>query len=197
MTKIYRKLLPLVTFTDIADCVPLATLLIESGTPQIEIAFRSPLAAEAIATVSKIPGIQVGAGTVLSNHQAEEAIAAGASFLVSPGFSDEVAKTAIKYKIDYFPGVVTPTEITHAIEYGFNVQKFFPAESYGGINTLNSLHAPFKGIKFIPTGGINLNNYKNYLSLSFVEAVGGSFITPEEYIKAKNWEALKAYIESI
>ena len=194
---IYRRLLPLVTFHDLDDCKPLASVLINAGTPQIEIAFRSEYAAEAIRIISKIDGIQVGAGTVLTNHQAEEAIAAGASFLISPGFSEDVARTAIRKNVEYYPGVVTPSEVMKASEYGYQTLKFFPAESYGGLKTIKSLHGPFPNISFIPTGGISVENYKSYLEQEYVAAVGGSFITPSEYINSKNWAGLESYIKSL
>lgn len=195
--KIYRRLLPLVTFQNLEDCKPLASVLIHAGIPQLEIAFRSEYAADAIRIISEIDGIQVGAGTVLTNHQAEEAIAAGASFLISPGFSEDMAKTAIRKNVEYFPGVVTPGEVMKASEYGFQTLKFFPAESYGGLKTIQSLHGPFPNITFIPTGGINLDNYKSYLKQSYIAAVGGSFIIPEEFLNSRNWTGLESYIRSL
>ncbi len=194
---IYRRLLPLVTFHNLDDCEPLASVLINAGTPQIEIAFRSEYAADAIRIISKMDGIKVGAGTVLTNHQAEEAISAGASFLISPGFSEDVAKTAIRKNVEYFPGVVTPSEVMRASDYGYQTLKFFPSESYGGLKTIKSLHGPFPNITFIPTGGINKENYKPYLEESYIAAVGGSFITPSEFIDSKNWEGLESYIRSL
>ena len=120
--------------------------------------------------------MNIGAGTVINEEQAKSAVEAGAKFIVSPGFSDEVARYCIANGVPYYPGCVTPTEIMRALSYGLNIVKFFPAGVYGGLKAMKALAAPFPQIKFIPTGGVDLANLKEYLDFDKVYAVGGSFM---------------------
>lgn len=192
-----RRLLPLVTIQKPEQIQPIAQCLISANLPIVEIAYRSKLASEAIREMAQIEGLIVGAGTVTTREQAVEAIACGARFIVTPGWSVEVVKTAQEYNIPIYPGVVTPSEVIEAKAWGIHTMKFFPAGNYGGIATLKALHGPFADCAFLPTGGIDVTNYQDYLKLDYVVAVGGSFITPAKFINEEDWEGLRAYIAAL
>ena len=134
--------------------------------------------------------MRIGAGTVINPKQCEEALAAGAEFIVSPGLSVAVANICNERNIPYYPGCVTPTEITAAVNMGLKVVKFFPANIYGGLNAMKNLSAPFVGVKFMPTGGVNAANVKEYIDAPFIHAVGGSWVCPKADIAAGNWEKI-------
>lgn len=179
-----NRIIPVVVCRNEDDIIPLLANLLEGGIKVAEITFRTACAENAIKmAVAAFPGMIIGAGTVLSGEQCIKAIAAGARFIVSPGFSKDVADICKGRNVPYLPGAVTPTEITAVIAEGFNIIKFFPASVFGGISAINALSAAFGGVKFIPTGGVNPENVGDYLSSPFVEAVGGSWMinsTPEE-----------------
>lgn len=171
------KVIPVVVINDINDTIETLSRLREGGINCAEITFRTACARDAIALgVKTFPDMNIGAGTVINLAQAQSAIQAGAKFLVSPGFSDEVAAYCVENNIVYYPGCVTPTEIMRAIFYGFEVVKFFPAGVYGGLKALKALSAPFPQVKFIPTGGVDLSNLKEFLDFDKTYAVGGSFM---------------------
>ena len=168
---------PVVVLDRAEDAVPTARALLEGGVNVMEITFRTAAAEESIRRVAEsCPEMLVGAGTVLSPEQCARAIDAGAKFIVSPGFSDEVAAICRWENVTYYPGCVTPTEIMHAIDEGFEIVKFFPAGIYGGLAAIKTLAAPFPQVKFIPTGGVSLSNLAEFLSCDRVFAVGGSFM---------------------
>lgn len=192
-----RRLLPLVTITREQDILPIAKALMEGNLPIVEVAYRSSLASKAIEEMSKLPGMIAGAGTVTTRKQAEEAVACGAQFLVTPGLCEEVVRYAQEQDILVCPGVVSPSEVMKARSWGVFNLKFFPAGNYGGTGTLKALHGPFADCTFVPTGGIDQHNYMDYLKLEYVCAVGGSFITPSSYIKAGDWKGLSGYIRSL
>ena len=149
-----------------------------------EITFRTACAAEAIKyAVENYPDMEVGAGTVINKIQCVEAIEAGATFIVSPGFSPDVAKICKEKNIPYYPGCVTPTEIMAALELGITTVKFFPANIYGGLKALKALSAPFPQVKFIPTGGVDRSNIDEFLAFEKVVAIGGSFFVKESLDK--------------
>ena len=171
------KIIPVVVIKDVNDTVPTLKALKDGGINCAEITFRTACAAEAIALgVKEFPDMNIGAGTVINLDQAKKAIGAGAKFLVSPGLSASVAEFAKEKGIPYYPGCVTPTEIMQALELGINVIKFFPANVYGGLKAMKALAAPFPQIKFIPTGGVDLENLSEFLSFDKIYAVGGSFM---------------------
>lgn len=171
------KIIPVVVIKEVKDTIPTLKSLKNGGINCAEITFRTECAAEAIAlAVKEFPEMNVGAGTVINLDQAKKAVNAGAKFLVSPGLSVSVAKFASEQGIPYYPGCVTPTEIMQALELGINVIKFFPANVYGGLKALKALSAPFPQIKFIPTGGVDLDNLAEFLSFDKIYAVGGSFM---------------------
>ncbi len=167
------------------DCaVPMAAALREGGIPCAEVTFRTAGAAEAIAAIRAAePEVLVGAGTVLSVLQAKEAIDAGAQFLVSPGFCPEVVEYASRCGVPMLPGVATPSEVELAMSYGLDTVKFFPAEAAGGAAYLKALNGPYKQMKFLPTGGVNADNLKDYLALPNVIACGGSWMLPSALLK--------------
>lgn len=188
------KIVPVVVLNSIEETLPKMQALVNGGLPCAEITFRTPCAAEAIAlTVKRFPDMLVGAGTVINAEQCERAIAAGAKFIVSPGFSPEVADVCEKYKMLYLPGIVTPTEAMAAIAKGLNILKFFPASNYGGLKTIKAICAAFPYLQIMPTGGINAENIKEYLAYDKIIACGGSWMmsgTPEE-IEEKTRQAVR------
>ena len=171
------RLIPVVVLNDISEVTPKMSALCEGGLPIAEITFRTACAKDAIAKASKeFPEMLIGAGTVINGAQCKDAVAAGAKFIVSPGFSDEVLDECLKLGVPYFPGCVTPTEIMHAIARGLKVLKFFPAQVYGGLKAINALGAAFPQIRFIPTGGADNTNLAEFLANPKIYAVGGSFM---------------------
>lgn len=172
-----KSVIPVVVINDLNDTIKTLSALREGGINCAEITFRTACAEQAIKIgASEFPDMYIGAGTVINREQAERAVSAGAKFIVSPGFSDEVAEFCIANDVPYYPGCVTPTEIMRALSYGLTVVKFFPAGVYGGLKAMKALAAPFPQIKFIPTGGVDLTNLKEYLDFDKVYAVGGSFM---------------------
>jgi 2-dehydro-3-deoxyphosphogluconate aldolase/(4S)-4-hydroxy-2-oxoglutarate aldolase len=190
MTDLLEKLgflgvVPVIAIERSEDAVELGRALLAGGLPCAEITFRTAAAEEAIRRISSsLPEIIVGAGTVLSVDQADRAVSAGAQFIVSPGFNQKVVDWCLKNEIPVTPGVLTPTEIDMALDRELKILKFFPAEAMGGIATLKAIAAPYGGVKFIPTGGINPKNLADYLSLPAVHACGGSWLVASKLISA-------------
>ena len=185
---------PVVVLNKVEDTIPVVKALHDGDVPVAEICFRTPCAAECIKlAVKEFPNDLIGAGTVINATQCEEAIACGAKFIVSPGLSKSVAEVCKKHGVPYLPGVVTPTEIMEAIELGLSTLKFFPAGVFGGLKTINALGAAFPQVKFMPTGGVDNSNLKEFISCNKIIACGGSWMckgTVEE-ITAKCLEARK------
>lgn len=176
---------PVVKIERADEAVPLGKALIAGGLPCAEITFRTGAAEEAIRRIaSELPEVVIGAGTVLSVEQAEKAVAAGARYIVSPGFDPKVVDWCLTHDVAVTPGVATPTEINMALDKGLKILKFFPAEALGGLKTLKALAAPYGDVKFIPTGGINSKNLADYLSLPAVHACGGSWLVTSKLISA-------------
>lgn len=172
-----NRVVPVVVIRELSDALPTLAALRDGGIPVAEITFRTACAADAIREGTKaFPDMTIGAGTVINAEQAKTAIAAGARFIVSPGLSDEVAAVCREAEIPYLPGCVTPTEIMHALSLGLTILKFFPANVYGGLSALKALSAPFPQVKFLPTGGVSLDNIREYLAFDKVAAIGGSFM---------------------
>ena len=177
------------------DAVPLTAALLAGGLNAIEVTFRTAGAADAIARIRQaLPEAIVGAGTLLTADQVKQAIDAGAQFGVSPGMSEAVSKAAHENKFPLFPGVITPTEIMRALELGWKHLKFFPAETFGGVNALKALIGPFghTGVKFIPTGGITATTLPNYLAIPQVAAIGGSWMAERKLVTDKAWDKITA-----
>ncbi len=184
---------PVVVLDRAEDAVPTAKALLAGGVGVMEITFRTAAAPDAIATVAEsCPDMLVGAGTVLDLEQCKLAIEKGAKFIVSPGFDDEVVAYCVENDIAVVPGCVTPTEIMAALKRGLKVVKFFPANVYGGLSAMKNLAAPFGGVKFLPTGGVNTDNIKEYFDAPFIHAVGGSWICPKSDISAGNFDKITA-----
>lgn len=179
-----KQVIPVVVINDEKETIEILSKLREGGINCAEITFRTACAKEAIAIGTKaFEDMNIGAGTVINAEQAKSAVQTGAKFIVSPGFSDEVARYCTDEKIPYYPGCVTPTEIMRALSYGLNVVKFFPAGVYGGLKAMKALSAPFPQVRFIPTGGVDLSNLKEYLDFDKVYAVGGSFMMKGDIVK--------------
>ena len=180
------KLIPVVVIKSLDETKKILSSLKKENINCAEITFRTECAADAIKLGLKLfPDMNIGAGTVINLKQCEDAINAGAKFIVSPGLSKEVALLCKEKNIAYYPGCVTPTEIMAALELGITVVKFFPANIYGGLAGIKALSGPFPQVKFIPTGGINRDNLEEYLNSDKVFAVGGSFMVKEAVEK---WE---------
>lgn len=186
------KIVPVVVLNDAENAKPLAKALCEGGLPCAEVTFRTGAAEESIRIMHEAyPEMMVGAGTVLTTEQVERAVSAGASFIVSPGFDPEIVDYCIEKSIPVFPGCITPSDIAQAVKRGLKVVKFFPAEQFGGVDTIKALAAPYVGLKFMPTGGINAGNIKDYLECKSVIACGGSWMVKGNIIEAKEFERIK------
>jgi Entner-Doudoroff aldolase len=183
-------LMPVIVVEREDDAVPLAEALIEGGLPLAEVTFRTAAAAKVIAAMAKVPGLLLGAGTVLKPEQVDQAMDLGATFALAPGFNAKTANHALKRGFPFVPGVQTPTEIGNALDAGFAVQKFFPAEPAGGANYIKAVSAPLKGVRFVPTGSIDLAKLSSYLQVSSVLAVGGSWMVAPKLIQDRNWKEI-------
>ncbi len=185
-------IIPVVSIPNLDHALPLAEALLEGGLPCAEITFRTAAAAEAMLLIcSRFPEIFLGAGTVLTTEQAETAISAGAEFIVSPGTNLSVVDYCLSNGVTIFPGVCTPTEIEMALSKGVEVLKFFPAEPMGGVKFLQAICAPYKNVRFIPTGGIDTKNIGQYLALPQVVACGGSWMVKPELFEAGDFTKVK------
>lgn len=184
-------IVPVIKFDRVEDALPLAKALCDGGLPVAEITFRTECAAEAMKLVStELPEMLVGAGTILTIEQVDEAVAAGAKFIVSPGLNPKVVKYCVEKGIPVTPGCANPSDVEQAIELGLDVVKFFPAEAAGGINMIKSMAAPYTKMKFMPTGGINASNINNYLSFNKIIACGGSWMVNDALIAAGEWDKI-------
>ena len=187
-----KKIVPVVKLDRVEDAKPLCEALCAGGLPVAEITFRTDAAEESIRiAVKEFPEMLVGAGTVVNVEQAKRALDAGAKFLVSPGFSSKVTEFAIDNNVLVFPGTCTPTEVMAAMEYGLKVVKFFPAEQYGGLDTIKALAAPFPSMKFMPTGGVNASNIQDFLAFDKIIACGGSWMVKDSFVKEGNFEEIR------
>lgn len=183
---------PVVVINDAKDAKALADVLCEEGLPCAEVTFRTDAAKEAIRIMAKEhPEMLVGAGTVLTIEQVEQAVGAGAKFIVSPGFDPEIVDYCIERNIAVFPGCVTPSEAAQALKRGLAVVKFFPAEQFGGVNTVKALAAPYTKLKFMPTGGVNKENLESYLSCDKVIACGGSWMVKSKLIEDGEFDKIR------
>ena len=184
-------IVPVVVLDKLEDAIPTAKALAAGGVDTMEITFRTACAPDAIKAVAEsCPEVLVGAGTIVNIEQAKLAVAMGAKFLVSPGFSDEIVGWCVANEIPIVPGCVTPTEIMAAMKHGLELVKFFPADLYGGLRAMKSLAGPFPNMKFLPTSGMSNTNIKEYIDAPFIQAVGGSWICPKADIAAGNWEKI-------
>lgn len=177
------RLVPVVVLERAEDAWPLGQALKAGGLPCAEVTFRTAAAEDSIREIAKDPDIVLGAGTVLTVEQVDRALDAGASYIVTPGFSLNVVRRCQERGVPVFPGVATPTEIQMALEAGIDIVKFFPAETLGGVKALKAMSAPFGKVRFIPTGGVSAANLADYLALKSVVAVGGSWMVAADLVK--------------
>mmetsp|Transcript_23382 Transcript_23382/g.68246 ORF Transcript_23382/g.68246 Transcript_23382/m.68246 type:complete len:275 (-) Transcript_23382:1942-2766(-) len=187
------RLVPVVSLASPEAAEPVARALLRGGVDVMELVLRTPSAMQALRLIaSKVPEMAVGAGTVLSAEQAEQAVAAGASFLVSPGTNPRVVEWATQRGVPIVPGCATASEIEAALELGLTHLKFFPAEASGGAAALKALGGPYKDVRFMPTGGVTQANLPSYLSLPGVFAAGGTWLVPAEAVAKRDWAAVEA-----
>ena len=184
-------IVPVVVLDDAKDARPLAEALCKGGLPCAEVTFRTAAAEESIRIMTQeFPEMLVGAGTVLTTEQVDRAVAAGAKFIVSPGLNPRIVKYCVEKGILITPGCCNPSDIEQALENGLEVVKFFPAEPAGGLNMIKAMAAPYVGVKFMPTGGINPENVKNYLAYDRILACGGSWMVKGDLVKSGNYEKI-------
>lgn len=177
-----HRIVPVVVLDTVESAAPLADALVRGGLPIAEVTFRTPVAAQCMKALSEKGDILVGAGTVTSAELVDIAYDHGASFIVCPGFHETAVKRSLELGLPVYPGVVTPSDIARAMDYGLKAVKFFPAETFGGVATLKALAGPYHEMKFIPTGGINSSNIISYLALDSVLACGGSWMVDRKLV---------------
>lgn len=185
------SVVPVVVIDDADRAVPVAQALVDGGLPIIEVTMRTAAAAEAIfAIASEVPDAVVGAGTVLSGEQAHAIVAAGASFIVSPGLHDDVVTAAYDLSVPIIPGVATATEVQYAWNQGLRTLKFFPAGQAGGLGMIKAFTSVFGDVVFMPTGGVSPKNLRDYLEVPSVIACGGSWLTPSDAVENGDYDRL-------
>lgn len=182
---------PVIVVEDLAHATPLARALVAGGLPALEVTLRTPCALDAIRAMSEVSGGVVGAGTLLTPADVKAAKAAGAAFGVSPGATERLLDACAEYDLPLLPGAATASEIMALLEKGYTVQKFFPAEQAGGAAYLKSIGSPIPQVKFCPTGGISLKNARDYLGLSNILCVGGSWVCPKDKLVSGDWDGIE------
>ena len=183
--------IPVVVLHRVEHAVPLAQALLAGGVDTMEITLRTPRALDAIAAVAQnVPGMAVGAGTIIRPEQAEQAVHAGATFLVSPGSTPRLLAAMLDQGVPVLPGAATASEVIALLEQGITEMKFFPAAAIGGTPALQSLAGPLPEVTFCPTGGIDKSSSEKYLALPNVACVGGSWLTPSDLVASENWRAI-------
>ena len=188
-------IIPVVVLEDTMDALPLAECLVKGGLPCAEVTFRTDAAEESIRRMVKaFPDMIVGAGTVLTTEQADRAMDAGAKFIVSPGFNPKVTEYVLKKGVPMTPGVCTPTEIEAALQFDLDTVKFFPAEPAGGLPMIKALAAPYVGLHFMPTGGINAANVRDYLKYDRILACGGSWMVSGKLVKERKFDEIERLV---
>lgn len=186
------KIVPVIVIDDPADARQLADALVDGGLPCAEVTFRTAGAADALRYMAEAqPDLLLGAGTVLTVQQAKQATAAGAKFIVSPGFSPAVVDHCLEHQLPVYPGVCTPSEIEAALARSLTVLKFFPAEAMGGLPYLKAMSSPYTNVEFVPTGGIGREKLASYLAFGKVVACGGSWMAPAEWIRTKQFDRIR------
>mgnify|MGYP002579884108 CR=1 FL=1 len=187
---------PVVVLENTKDALPLAKALMEGGLPCAEVTFRTEAAQESIRLMAQeYPDMLVGAGTVLTTKQVDEAIEAGAKFIVSPGFDPEIVDYCLENNIPVLPGCITPSEVAQAVKRGLKVVKFFPAEQAGGIAMIKAMAAPYTMVKFMPTGGINTKNLADYLSCDKILCCGGSWMVKGDMIRNGEFDQIQVMVK--
>lgn len=190
-------IVPVIKVEDANDAVPLCKALSDGGLPVAEITFRSAAAEEAIRRVhQELPEVILGAGTVLTPEQVDRAVAAGATYIVSPGLNPDVVRHCQKVGVPIVPGCANPSDIEVALSLGLTTVKFFPAEALGGLNLIKAMSAPYGNVRFLPTGGVSEANLLDYLSFSKIVACGGSWMVDQKAIAAKDWKKIETLTRS-
>ena len=185
--------MPVIAIPDPSYAKPLGDALRDGGIPQIEVLMRNDAALESLRVLkAECPEVMAGAGTVLTMQQLEDAIEAGADFIVTPGFNPAIVERALERGVPILPGCVTASEVERGMSYGLNTFKFFPSEKMGGLGTIKELCGPYKGIKFVPTSGLTLENMASYLAYDGIAAVGGSFVAPKAILEARDFDTITA-----
>lgn len=193
-----RPVIPVIVIDDAADAEPLAEALLQGGMDVIEVTCRTAAAPEALARIKKaFPEMLLGAGTVVTEEQAKMCIDTGVSFGLAPGLNPETVEYFQENNTLFIPGVMTPSEIEAGLAMGLKMLKFFPAGAAGGVNMLKNLGAPYAplGVRFCPTGGLNLENMNDYLSLPVVSAIGGSWLATKQQIADKQWDVITSQVK--
>ena len=189
-------IVPVVVLNDVKDAEPLAQALCDGGLPCAEVTFRTDAAEESIRRMTEsFPDMLVGAGTVLTIDQVDRAVAAGAKFIVSPGLNPKIVKYCNEKGVLIIPGCANPSDVEQAIENGLSVVKFFPAEQAGGLNYIKAIAAPYTGLKFMPTGGINPKNVRSYLAYDKILACGGSWMAKGDLVQAGEFDKVRELVK--
>ena len=185
-------IIPVLVIEDAEDAIPLGRALIDGGLPAAEVTFRTKAAEDAIRSLSEnYPEMLVGAGTVLTTEQVDRAVEAGARFIVSPGLNPKVVDHCMEKGITIIPGTCNPSNIEEALEHGLDVVKFFPAEAAGGLKYIRAVAAPYTGVRFMPTGGINASNVREYLEYDRILACGGSWMVKGDLIESGDYDRIR------
>jgi len=182
---------PVLVVDDLSKASKLASALVRGGLPALEVTLRTDCALDVIKAMSAVEGGVVGAGTLLTPRDVENAKAAGATFGVSPGATDEILDACEANDLPLLPGAATSSEVMRLLARGYTVQKFFPAEANGGVPALKAIGAPISQVKFCPTGGVSLANAPDYLGLSNTLCVGGSWVAPKDLVEAGDWSGIE------
>ncbi|KTD17074.1 bifunctional 4-hydroxy-2-oxoglutarate aldolase/2-dehydro-3-deoxy-phosphogluconate aldolase [Legionella jordanis] len=184
-------IIPVIVLEDLADALPLARALVEGGMKVLEITLRTPVAYKAIGLLrQELPDVLIGAGTVLNPSQLNNCIGAGAQFAISPGLTQDLLKAGLNAEIAYVPAAASLSEMMEGFGLGYDHFKFFPAEYVGGLGMLKAIQGPLPQLQFCATGGINENNYLDYLSLANVACVGGTWMLPKTLVQQKSWQRI-------
>ena len=184
-------IVPVLVIKDVADALPIAEALLKADVKVLEVTLRTPAALDVISIIAKeLPEAVVGAGTITNRAMLQQCHDAGAKFAISPGLTKDLLQAGQEGTMPLIPGISSISELMDGIDCGYDHLKFFPAEASGGVNALKSIGGPFPDIKFCPTGGININNVRDYLALPNVACCGGSWLVSDEIIKNKNWSAI-------
>ena len=184
-------IVPVLVIKDVEDALPIAEALLAADVKVLEVTLRTPAALDVIERIAKeLPEAVIGSGTVTNRDMLQRSYDAGAKFAISPGLTKDLLQAGNEGNIALIPGISSISELMDGIDYGYDHLKFFPAEASGGVNAIKSIGGPFADIRFCPTGGINLNNIKNYLALNNVACCGGSWLVSDEIVATKNWSQI-------
>lgn len=188
-----KPVIPVIVINDLDHAVPLAQALVAGGVKLLEVTMRTPVALAAIEKIAKdVPDAIVGVGTVTQAQHIQQAYDAGARFALSPGVSESLIEKANDLSLPFMPGVMTPSDVIKGLEFGLNDFKFYPAQLAGGPTMLKAFAGPFENVRFCPTGGVSVDNFKEYLALNNVMAVGGSWLCPEQLMANHDWASIEA-----